>query len=161
MSFPSEINVFDLALAVILGVFTIRGFIYGFFAELSGLVGLIGGVILAKQYYRDLASVITDYLSAGSWAHILAYVVILCGTMAVAALLASLLSKLFSAVQLGWLDHLAGGLAGFLKGFILSALLVTAFTYVLGDVDFMRSSLLTPLIREYTQELRSILPFSL
>ena len=158
MSFPTEINILDLVLAVIMVLFAIRGLYKGFLAEVAGLVGLVGGVFVAGHYYGQLGRQLSLYIKDPSWAYILAYVLILCAVLVVVALVTRLLHKLLTAAYAGWIDHLAGAVAGFLKGFVICALMVALLRYFLQDADFMRSSRLVGPISQLSEVLKGFIP---
>lgn len=158
MSFPTEINILDLILVIIMVLFALRGLCKGFLAEMAGLVGLVGGVFVAGHYYGQLGRQFSLFIKDPSWANILAYVLILCGVLAVVAVVTRLLHKLLAAAYAGWIDHLAGGVAGFLKGFVICALMVALLRYFFTDAGFMQTSRLIEPISRLSEVLKGYLP---
>lgn len=158
MSIPTDINILDLVLGVILVLFTIRGFFKGFLEEVAGLAGLLGGVFIAGHYYGAFGRQLSLYIKDPSWAYILAYVLILCAVLLAVALITRILQKILTAVYAGWIDHVAGGVAGAAKGFIVCALLVALLRYFLADADFMRTARLVPPINELSEFLKGFIP---
>jgi membrane protein required for colicin V production len=85
------------------------------------------GLALAAWNYWRLAAVLKVMIHSVEVADAIAFVVIALLVMAVAAIVGSLLAKIFEKVGLGCLDRLAGGLFGFVEGlvFVLVCILVT------------------------------------
>ena len=49
MTLPFDLNLFDALLLGLIAVFTVRGALRGFLAEMAGLVGIVAGVWLAGR----------------------------------------------------------------------------------------------------------------
>jgi membrane protein required for colicin V production len=103
------------------------GIARGFFRSAFSLAGLVLGLALAAWNYWRLAAVLKVMIHSVEVADAIAFIVIALLVMVVAAILGSLLAKIFEKVGLGCLDRLAGGLFGFVEGlvFVLVCILVT------------------------------------
>ncbi len=112
--------------AVLIGA-VLAGLARGFFRSAFSLAGLIVGLSLAAWNYWRLAGVLKPMVRSVEVADAIAFLVIALLVMLVAAILGSLLAKIFEKVGLGCLDRLAGGLFGFVEGlvFVLVCILVT------------------------------------
>lgn len=75
-----DLNLFDALLLGLIAVFTVRGALRGFLAEMAGLVGIVAGVWLAGRYYPAAGKLIHEW-TASSWSNTIAYVVVLCGCL--------------------------------------------------------------------------------
>lgn len=119
-------NSFDIVVLVVLGFFTILGIWKGFFREVLGLVGVIGGFVVAMVAFGPVSIILAEKvpaIPATVWP-ILSFLLLFIATYLLSRLLAGLLSKISQAVKLGWLNRLLGGCFGALKGAVLVSLLL-------------------------------------
>ena len=117
----------DWIIVVVLAAAVLAGIARGFFRSAFSLAGLIAGLSLAAWNYWRLAAVLKPMIHSVEVADAIAFIVIALLVMAVAAILGSLLAKVFEKVGLGCLDRLAGGIFGFVEGvlFVTVGILVT------------------------------------
>lgn len=107
------------------GFFVIKGLFRGFFQEVLGLVGLLFALILATKYMSNAAVWVDKFLNIPpALATILAFLLIFFGIIFGFQLLTHLLQKITRVSFLGWLEKLAGGIVGFLKGATIVSLLI-------------------------------------
>ena len=115
----------DIILLVALVIPTFIGLRQGLIKAVLSLVGLIVGVILAGNFYTQLAGVF-GFIDNPDIANIVAYVLILVVVLIIAAVAAKLLKTFIKVVMLGWVNSLGGAVFGFLLGMIfLGAILAT------------------------------------
>lgn len=124
------------------------GLLSGFLMPASGIAGLGLGVILAVQHHDSLAFILAEHVEGETVRRIAAFVVIVLTTTIAIRLSASVVKRILSYLVLGWIDRVAGALAG-------AALAVVVFgtaAYVLDGVDipqvretFGDSSLVKPI----------------
>jgi membrane protein required for colicin V production len=117
----------DWIIVAVLAVAVLGGIARGFFRSAFSLAGLVLGLTLAAWNYWRLAAVLKPMVRSIEVADAIAFLVIALLVMAVAAVVGSLLAKVFEKVGLGCLDRLAGGVFGFVEGlvFVLVCILVT------------------------------------
>jgi len=117
----------DWIIVVVLAVAVLGGIARGFFRSAFSLAGLVLGLALAAWNYWRLAAVLKPMIHSVEVANAIAFLVIALLVMAVAAIIGSLLAKVFEKVGLGCLDRLAGGVFGFVEGmvFVTVCILVT------------------------------------
>ena len=117
----------DWIIVVVLAAAVLGGIARGFFRSAFSLAGLVLGLALAAWNYWRLAAVLKVMIHSVEVADAIAFIVIALLVMVVAAIVGSLLAKVFEKVGLGCLDRLAGGLFGFVEGlvFVLVCILVT------------------------------------
>lgn len=89
------------------------GFWQGAFKQVANMVGVAAGVVLAILFHKEAAAFV-EFLTGvtGSAAATLAVLVLVIGVPIVLGVLAALLTKLFKAVRLNFLNRLAGALIG-------------------------------------------------
>ena len=134
----------DWAIVGILAISVIVAFVHGFFVELFSLVGLVAGVLLAAIYYDQVAVILDRFISSPAIASAVAFVLIAIVVMIAASLLGRLLRSVFRRVGLGWMDRLAGGAFGAIKGYLLVMLAVTALLAFFPRQPWLQQSQLAP-----------------
>lgn len=118
-------NWLDIVIIIALVVPTFSGYMRGLVKSALSLAGLIAGVVLASNFYRELAGALT-FIDNPDIANIAAFIIILVAVLVIAHVLASLLRATIKAISLGWVDHAGGAVFGFLLGAIfISAILAT------------------------------------
>ena len=147
----------DIVLIVLLAVAVGIGVWKGIIRMVLTLAGLILGIFLAGRFYVPFSEHLT-LISSPTGARIAAFLIIFIGIMVVAALLARLLEKAASAVMLGWVNRLVGGIIGFLVGaFFLGAVIAIWVKYI-GVSETMASSRVAPFLLYYFPRVLAILP---
>lgn len=117
-------NSVDVLLIFIALLFSALGFYWGMIRQVLAVVGLIAGIILAGRYGAVLANALAPFVQNESLASALGFVGVLLAVSAVASLLATLLRRFVGLLFLGWLDHVAGALLGFLQAALICTVLV-------------------------------------
>jgi membrane protein required for colicin V production len=159
MTLPLNLNYFDLALLFVLLLFALRGLFRGFIDEISGLIGLISGFLLAGRFYPKLGQWLLSYIREPEFANPLAYVIILCSGIIIAVLVSVILKKIFKPAKLGWGSQLLGFCLGAAKGGVVCAFLVSLFLAYIGTAPFIQSSRLTPYIADMSKIWALLFPF--
>ena len=115
--------------ALVLGVLALGlalGLVRGFIPQVSGLIGLIGGLILAARYHVVLRETALDpnfprFDHNGA----IAFIFIVVFTVLIAAVIGWLVHKAVNKLQLGTYDRLLGAVFGVLKaGLIVAGILL-------------------------------------
>ncbi len=116
-------NWLDIVIAIVLVINLLIGLKTGLIKMVISFVGLVLGIILAGHFYHTLADKLT-FISSAKAAEIAAYILILVVVLVVAAIVAGLLSKVASAIMLGWLNHAGGAVLGLIMAsFFVGAIL--------------------------------------
>src|SRR6266568_4082220 len=117
----------DWIIVVILAAAVATGIARGFFRSAFSLAGLVLGLALAAWNYGHLAGLFKRFVHSAEVADAIAFLLIAFLVMAVAAIIGSLLAKIFQKVGLGCLDRMAGAVFGLFEGalFVTVCILVT------------------------------------
>jgi membrane protein required for colicin V production len=113
---------FDIIVLAIIGILTIAGLFSGMVKQLFGLVGVIGGYVLAMRYYQLCAKYLTTF-HPGT-ARVISFVVIFLACIVLAHIIGWLIGRLFTISGLGFLNRIGGGLLGFVKGCLIVCVVV-------------------------------------
>ncbi|MCX7911786.1 MAG: CvpA family protein [Dehalococcoidales bacterium] len=125
-------NWLDIAILVVLAISAVIGVMTGIIKIVLSIVGVIVGVVLAGRFSGPLGSMLT-FIDNPQWAKIAAFVIILVAVLAVSAIIAVLLGKLASAVMLGWVNRLGGGVLGLIMGGVFCAAVIAMWAKFLGS----------------------------
>ncbi len=150
-------NSLDIVLIVVLAIAVGIGVWKGIIRMALTLAGLILGIFLAGRFYVPFSEHLT-LISSPTGAKIAAFLIIFIGIMVVAAILAHLLEKAASAVMLGWVNRLVGGIIGFLVGAFFLGAVIAIWVKYLGGSEAMASSRVAPFLLYYFPRVLGILP---
>jgi len=134
----------DIIIILILAFFTFNGFRHGFIVEISRIISLVGGFIMAAKFHKELLPFIRPYIENESLQVTAAYLGIFIMVVIIITLIAKVLQKFFEFILLGWLNRLLGVLLGMLKGFLIVSLLIfiiQALPFKLKEGDTIRQKL--------------------
>jgi len=150
-------NWIDIVIIVLIAILTLTGLRIGIIKAVLSLVGLIIGVIVAGRYHVALSEQLT-FISQDNLASIAAYAIILIGIMIIAAVLASLLKWVVSAIMLGWVNRLGGAVFGFLVGSIFCSALLAIWAMFTGTDGPLADSALAKLLLDNFPIILALLP---
>ena len=120
----------DIIIAVLLAIGLVSGLRDGLVKQVAGLAGLIGGLLLGRAFYLPLGTWMATFFNISSEAaHIAAFIVILVVVPLLFNLVGWLVSKFLSAICLGWVNRLLGGLVGVIKFTLLTGVLITGIEF--------------------------------
>jgi membrane protein required for colicin V production len=148
----------DIGFIAVLVLFAGRGILRGFVEELSGLVGLVGGIWLAGRLYPRAGQILNAYIADPIWAETAAFLLILVGVLTAVSLLGGFVRSLLALSFASWPDRLIGGVIGLSKGLIICSAAIMLLHVSLGDPDFTTASRLRPHIARITSPLMFVLP---
>ena len=120
-------NWLDLVIILIVLLSAAAGFKRGFIRIGIGFVAVVVGFILAAWFYGLAAHAVAPYVATRAFANIIGFLVIFACVMALGALLTMVMTKLFNIVGLSWLDRVAGGTFGLVRGALVATILVMLF----------------------------------
>ncbi len=118
----------------------------GLARELISLAALIGGFILAVCYYPAVGSWFTEYTRTEGIAHLIAFLFIFIGTLAVGAVAAYMVNRFVKSASLQWVDRILGALYGFVRGWAISSIIVLALIAFPIRHDTLARSYLAPFL---------------
>src|SRR5882757_5383361 len=126
-----NLNLFDWLLIAIVVYSTITAFLRGIVLELFALGGLIAGILIAGWNYQHLSALLQHLLqplfhATASTCNVIAFLVIVLGTMLATSLIAKLVRRTAHTIGLGFFDRVLGALFGFARGCLLGTALLMA-----------------------------------
>ncbi len=129
-------NWLTIVLAGVIVLLTWRAYGNGFIRELVSLCVAILAIPIAGVFYDDLTRKLSPIISDETLAKLVAFLSILIGVIIAGQVIAHLLKRVVAMLNLGVLDHVAGGAFGFLKAVILcQVVLIALVTFPSPDVS--------------------------
>lgn len=122
MDFITWFDIIIIAVVIILGI---KGIINGLIKEIFGLIGIIGGVIIASRNANLVGDLISLYIYqlSDSAEFFFGFLLALLVFWFVCLMLGNLLSKMLKMSGLGFVDRLLGFFVGAAKIFLVLAIL--------------------------------------
>lgn len=134
---------FNLIVAVIIGVCIFFGLRNGLIKSAFKLIGLVLAALCASRYYYFGGKIIADLFNLSEFVQsVIGFVIVFIVVFLLFELLASMLRSLLRALKLIWVDRIGGMLFGFLEGAIIMIGIVWVLNVYpeLGFVDHLRQS---------------------
>lgn len=131
-------NYIDIILLILLVLSAFNGFRRGFIEELAGLAAMILGIWAALRFSDLMASLITENFAVESrYLPALAFIATFILVIILVSLIGGVVSKLVKAVQLGFLNRLAGFVFGVIKGALVLSVFLVVFNKIDQDVNLI------------------------
>ncbi|HIP20902.1 MAG TPA: CvpA family protein [Sulfurimonas sp.] len=124
-----EINYFDVVAAIIILLLGLKGIINGFFKELFGLIGIIGGLFIASRFGDSVGEYLNELIfnfSSPSAVSFLGFLTTLAIFWLLMILIGYAFKKLSSLSGLGPVDRILGFVFGASKFFLIAAVIAHA-----------------------------------
>ena len=119
-------QIIDIIISTLLVVGLLMGLVKGLVKQVASLAGLVCGLLVGRAFYMPVGGFFVKIFKLSVEAsHITAFVLILILVPLLFSLVGWLLSKLLSAISLGWINRLLGGLVGVLKFALLAGVIIT------------------------------------
>ena len=130
---------FDLILAALVLILGIKGLMNGFIKEVFGIIGLIGGVIIASRYATEVGELVSKNIYAVQetfWFH-LGFLVTLIAFWLLCLGLGYVFSKMLSMSGFSFVDRLLGFIVGSAKIFLVFAI----FVFIISNIKIINEKL--------------------
>ncbi len=150
-------NWLDMVIMVAIGVAAFIGVRKGIIKMAATLVGLVVGVVLAGRYYA-LFSKWLFFIPWPGLAKVAAFAIIFIGVMVLATVLARLLERATSAIMLGWVNRLVGGILGVVVGAIFCGAFLAMWVKFLGITQAIAESRIAPILLSQFPRVLALLP---
>lgn len=146
-------NIFDIIVVIIIGIFAIKGLKNGLIKELGSLVGLIAGIFISIRFscfvedlLKDKGGFTSEYLP------LISYAITFIGVVILVLLCTKLLDQFVKLIKLQWLNRIAGICFGTLKIIIILGGLFFLFvkinekTHWVENVALYKTKLFYPIL---------------
>ena len=120
----------DIIICALLVIGLIGGLREGLVKQIAGLAGLIGGLLLGRTFYMPVGEWLgTTFGISAEASHITAFILILVIVPLLFSLVGWLVSKILSAICLGWINRILGGVVGVLKFALFAGVVITGIEF--------------------------------
>lgn len=152
-------NLFDIAIIIIVGFSLIRGFFRGFIKELFSVIGLFVGFYAAYTYYQQIAKFLSQWITNASYLNILSFMIIFCGIFFIISILGVIIKYVLNISFLKWADRIFGAGFGAIKGILfVSILLIMLITFLPKGTPIIKKSWLSPHFLLVSTKMASVIP---
>ena len=121
-----SLSMLDWVIVLVVLLSTVQAISQGFFREFFSLLGIVAGYLIAAWEYRGLASVCAHYIETPWIANLSAFFVIFVVVALIGGSIGHLSSWAVRSIGLRWFDRILGAVFGFLRGVVISAIIVLA-----------------------------------
>ncbi|MEN4044873.1 MULTISPECIES: CvpA family protein [Sulfurimonas] len=135
-----EFNYFDIIVGVVILLLGLKGILNGFFKEIFGLIGIIGGIFVASRFGDDVGLYLSNTIfkfSNESAISFTGFLVTLALFWLVMVLIGFAFKKLSAVSGLGPIDKILGFIVGSSKFFLIAAVIA----YAVYNVKAIRTTL--------------------
>ncbi len=139
-----DINYFDLVAGSIILLLGLKGILNGFFKELFGLIGIVGGVFVASRFSEEVGGYLSDiifHFDNSAAVNFTGFLVVLAVFWTAMITVGFLLKKLSAMSGLGIVDRILGFVFGASKFFFI----VSIIAYAVYNVKTIRQNIEKPL----------------
>ncbi len=152
-------NLLDWILIILIGLSTLYGLFRGLIKEVISLLAVIIGLVGASRCYEGAFPLLKGLGLSEQVAKILSFVILFIIIFIALVLIGKLLHKFIHAISLGWINRLGGIGFGFIRGIIVSGIIIIILTITLSEkAPFLTESKLTPQIMNISKVLLSLVP---
>lgn len=122
----------------------IFGLMKGFVRSILGLVVALAGLFLAATFYPQVELVIRPSVETDMMAQLVAFLTIFVAVVVVGLLLGRAFRKFLEKTHLSWIDHLAGGAFGLVRGWLICSVVYVALTAFPVQLEMVARATLAP-----------------
>jgi len=136
-------SVIDIIILVFIGIGTVWGMMKGFIRQLSSLVGLIVGLLVARALFAEVGEWIAPSIGVSvTIARVLAFFMLWIIVPLLFSLFASFLTKALQAVHLGWVNRWLGGGLGAIKFMLFIGMAAQLLEFVDAENELLPQTLM-------------------
>jgi len=139
-----EINYFDLVVAIVIMLLGIKGILNGFFKELFGLIGIVGGIFIASRVGDGVGGFLNDavfHFESHSAVSFMGFLLTLGLFWLTMIAVGHLFKRLGALSGLGAFDRLLGFVFGSGKFFLIAAVIA----YAVNNIQAVRNNIKEPM----------------
>ena len=133
----------------------------GFVREIYIVLAVLIGSILSAWFFRPVGNLFKDVVRTENVALFLGFSLIFVGTLVVGAVITWLVTRFMKLAKLQWADRLLGAAFGFIRGWMIGAVILLALTAFEVQTERVRNSLLAPYFLPGSRAFAVITPYEL
>ena len=149
-------NWIDIVIVIYLILSVVGGAMQGLIRSVLSLLGLVIGVVLAANFYQDVAGIF-GFIHNTDIANIISFILIIGVVVIIAAIVGSALRSVIKAIHLGWIDGLGGAVFGLAMGVVSAGALLAVIVKLTGS-DLITGSALARFLLDKFPVVLGLLP---
>jgi membrane protein required for colicin V production len=150
-------NLFDIAIIVILCFCMIRGVFIGIIRGLFSVTGILVALFGASAFYREVAESFLYWMPDASHVTLLSFLTIFFGLLFTISILGVIVNDLLKIDFLTWVKRTLGAGIGIIKGVLLVSVLLLVFTAFLPKgAPIIKDSLFSSYITSLSEKIARI-----
>ena len=149
-----------LAVALVL-YSVVRSVMRGLLREVLGLVTVLAGLFLAGWFHDDLARLLANVVTTQNLALFISFSFLFVTTLIAGFTGIWLIYKVMKVAHIEWFDRLLGGAFGFVRGWLIAAVIFMGLTAFGIRVEAVRNSELSPYFLAGSRAVVALTPFEL
>lgn len=151
-------NKLDMIIIGISALATVLGLWKGLVRQIVTLAGVVLGYFVSLRLYEPVAKLLPQKFDPGT-AKAVSFVLIFVICIIMSFILGVIVGKLLKIAGLGWANRLGGGAIGFLKGFIIIAIIVTVLiAFLPANSAFLENSVTLPYVLSGIRIMGDVVP---
>jgi membrane protein required for colicin V production len=150
-----DFHYFDIVVGIIILLLGLKGILNGFFKELFGLIGIIGGIYIASRFGTEIGTMLSDmifHFDNQSAKTFTGFIVTLIVFWSVMLLIGAIFKKISKESGLGPIDKIFGFIVGSGKFFLIASVIFFAVNNIKAVqsnlAPIMEKSILYPILVE-------------
>lgn len=152
MEWLDKITAFDILVLLLFIAFLVRGTWIGFIRQISSLLAMVGGFLLAGYFDEEFYRLILPFFDNSHTAFLITYILLFVVFFYLIKLIGLGLKQVMDVALATWFDKTVGGLFGLVKGvFFSSLLLVIISSYISGSNKYLKNSITYPFLDKTSQ----------
>ena len=152
-----ELNNFDVLAYTLVGISVVIGLFKGVTKSIIWLLAIVGSIYSILHYRVIVANKLTPYVDSEILRIIFAVIIIVILFMLLGTIITRIVRSLISAIGLSGVDHLFGGVFGFMRGYLILGILTNLISYSDQLLELLEtnSSSLWPSVKLYSDRTKS------
>jgi len=138
------VTILDLLLIAILVYSIVISWLKGFVREVLGLITVLAGVLLAAWFHGSVAGLFKDVVRTENLALFFGFSVIFVATLVAGFVTIWLIARFVKFAKLQWADRMLGAAFGFIRGWVIGAVVLLALTAFDVQTERLKNSELVP-----------------
>src|SRR5262249_4964694 len=133
----------------------------GFVREIYIVLAVVIGSILSAWLYRPVGNLFKDVVRTENVALFLGFSLIFIGTLVVGAVITWLVTRFMKRAKLQWADRLLGAAFGFIRGWMIGAVILLVLTAFDIQTERIKNSALAPYFLPGSRAFAVLTPYEL
>ena len=148
----------DLTVAILFGLFIIRGAWIGFIRQLAAFFALVGSYVIAARYVAQALPYTERFVDNPKVVFLVSFVGLFLVSAVGFSLLGRLLHKLMQVIFLDWFNRLLGMILGAIKAALIASLLYMVLASTLSSTSsLLERSVCAPFLKQGAQVLQALI----